>query len=289
MTLTKIALVTDSTSDISKAMEEALDIHVVPLSVNIDGKSYLDKIEITNEAFYEHIKTCEVLPTTSQVSPGLFYETYQKLHEEGYEHIISIHLSKTLSGTVDSARIASKMVSDEISVTVVDSLGATINLGLIVKALSKAIKEGKSVEEVVSLAEKLGKKVELYFLLDSLTNLEKGGRIGKASFLVGSLLNIKPILKLENGIIDSYDKVRGSKENKALIRLADIVSERIDKNKALYATIGYNSRKESAELLETLLRERGVSFTEVDYLEIGSVVSCHVGLGAAGIAFFQLD
>lgn len=287
--MSKIALVTDSTSDISKSMEEALGIKVVPLTVNIDGKSYLDRIDITNEAFYKHIETCEVLPTTSQVSPGLFYETYHKLYEEGYDEIISIHLSKNLSGTVDSARIASKMLSEEIKVTVIDSLGATISLGLVVKILAEAIKVGKTIEEVLDLAEKVKSKVELYFLLDSLTNLEKGGRIGKASFLVGSLLNIKPILKLENGVIDSYDKVRGSKENKALMKLADIVSEKVDPAKPLYGTLGYNSRKESAEVLESMLKERGVCFTEVDYLEIGSVVSCHIGLGAAGVAFFQLD
>jgi len=103
----------------------------------------------------------------------------------------------------------------------------------------------------------------------------------------GSL--IKPILRLEEGVIEGYDKVRGSKENKALIRLADVVAKKIDPSKKLYASFGYNDRRESSEQLKTLLQERGIETDEASWQEIGSVVSCHIGLGAVGIAFFQLD
>lgn len=280
---------TDSTADISREVADRLGIVVIPLTVHFEDKSYLDRIDISNQEFYKHLKTCKVLPTTSQISPGVFLETYQRLADEGFEEIISVHLAKTLSGTVDSARIASQMVSDKIKVTVVDSLTATMGLGNFVTYLAKLISENAPMTKIQQALIEVPQKTSLYFLLDSLDNLEKGGRIGKASYLLGSILNIKPILRLEEGVIEGYDKVRGSKENKALIRLADIVAQKIDPSKKLYASFGYNDRRESGEQLKKLLQERGIETDEASWQEIGSVVSCHIGLGAVGIAFFQLD
>ena len=287
--MSKIVIVTDSTADIPSEIADRLGIVVVPLTVHFEDKSYLDRIDISNQEFYEYLKTCKTLPTTSQISPGVFLETYQKLAEEGFEEIISVHLAKTLSGTVDSARIASRMIADKVKVTVVDSLTATMGLGNFVHYLAKLINEKAPMAKIQQAIVEIPKKTSLYFLLDSLDNLEKGGRIGKASYLVGSILNIKPILRLEEGVIEGYDKVRGSKENKALIRLADIVAQKIDPSKKLYASFGYNDRRESSEQLKTLLQERGIETDEASWQEIGSVVSCHIGLGAVGIAFFQLD
>lgn len=280
---------TDSTADISREVADRLGIVVIPLTVHFEDKSYLDRIDISNQEFYEHLKTCKTLPTTSQISPGVFLETYQRLADEGFEEIISVHLAKTLSGTVDSARIASQMVSDKIKVTVVDSLTATMGLGNFVTYLAKLISENAPMTKIQQTLIEVPQKTSLYFLLDSLDNLEKGGRIGKASYLLGSILNIKPILRLEEGVIEGYDKVRGSKENKALIRLADIVAQKIDPSKKLYASFGYNDRRESGKQLKKLLQERGIETDEASWQEIGSVVSCHIGLGAVGIAFFQLD
>ena len=287
--MSKIVIVTDSTADIPSEIADRLGIVVVPLTVHFEDKSYLDRIDISNQEFYEYLKTCKTLPTTSQISPGVFLETYQKLAEEGFEEIISVHLAKTLSGTVDSARIASQMIADKVKVTVVDSLTATMGLGNFVHYLAKLINEKAPMAKIQQAIVEIPKKTSLYFLLDSLDNLEKGGRIGKASYLVGSILNIKPILRLEEGVIEGYDKVRGSKENKALIRLADVVAKKIDPSKKLYASFGYNDRRESSEQLKTLLQERGIETDEASWQEIGSVVSCHIGLGAVGIAFFQLD
>ncbi len=287
--MSKIVIVTDSTADISREVADRLGIVVIPLTVHFEDKSYLDRIDISNQEFYEHLKTCKTLPTTSQISPGVFLETYQRLADEGFEEIISVHLAKTLSGTVDSARIASQMVSDKIKVTVVDSLTATMGLGNFVTYLAKLISENAPMTKLQQALIEVPQKTSLYFLLDSLDNLEKGGRIGKASYLLGSILNIKPILRLEEGVIEGYDKVRGSKENKALIRLADIVAQKIDPSKKLYASFGYNDRRESGKQLKKLLQERGIETDEASWQEIGSVVSCHIGLGAVGIAFFQLD
>ena len=287
--MSKIVIVTDSTADIPSEIADRLGIVVVPLTVHFEDKSYLDRIDISNQEFYEYLKTCKTLPTTSQISPGVFLETYQKLAEEGFEEIISVHLAKTLSGTVDSARIASQMIADKVKVTVVDSLTATMGLGNFVHYLAKLINEKAPMAKIQQAIVEIPKKTSLYFLLDSLDNLEKGGRIGKASYLVGSILNIKPILRLEEGVIEGYDKVRGSKENKALIRLADIVAPKIDPSKKLYASFGYNDRRESSEQLKTLLQERGIETDEASWQENGSELSCHIGLGAVGIAFFQLD
>ena len=164
-----------------------------------------------------------------------------------------------------------------------------MGLGNFVTYLAKLISENAPMTKLQQALIEVPQKTSLYFLLDSLDNLEKGGRIGKASYLLGSILNIKPILRLEEGVIEGYDKVRGSKENKALIRLADIVAQKIDPSKKLYASFGYNDRRESGKQLKKLLQERGIETDEASWQEIGSVVSCHIGLGAVGIAFFQLD
>lgn len=285
--LSKICIVTDSTADIPDELVGAHGIKVIPLTVYLDGKSYLDRVNISNQEIYSYLSQCEQLPTTSQISPGEFVKTYTELAEAGYDGIVSVHLSKQLSGTVESARIASKMVEDKIKVAVVDSLSATIGLGSEVLFLAKMAEKGASLEEVSKTAEELAQKMDIIFLLDSLNNLEKGGRIGKASFLIGSILNIKPILRLKDGVIDCYEKVRGNKANKALLRLVDIVESQIDKTRPVHMVFGYNDKKESADLLRQEMSTRDLDIIDDGYFELGSVVSTHIGLGAFGVAFFQ--
>ena len=285
--MSKIRIVTDSTADLSQELVERYQIKVVPLDVLIEGTAYKDKIDLTNEEYYGILRSMKDLPTTSQPSPAVFADVYRELAAEGAEHIISIHISSDLSGTYQSSVLAAGMVEQEVAVHNFDSRSATMGLGLVVLSAAKMVEEGRSAEEILDSVKVVIQKLDLYFLLDSLDNLHKGGRIGKASHLFGSLLNIKPVLNLSNGVISAYEKVRGNKDNKALERLIAILAEKIDPSKKLYCTMGYCDNRDVAEYIVERLRDH-VDCDEFVYLQIGSVVGTHIGMGAVGMAFYQL-
>lgn len=285
--MSKIRIVTDSTADLSQELVERYQIEMVPLTVTINGTSYKDKVDITNETFYQLMQSSEELPTTSQITPAEFAEVYQRIAQEGTEHIISIHLASDLSGTYQSSVLAANMVQDTIAVHNIDSRNATIGMGLIVLSAAKMVESGMELEEILERLQEIVAKTEIYFLLDSLDNLHKGGRIGKASQLVGSLLNIKPILCLKDGVISAYEKVRGNKGNKAQERLIDILIEKIDPDKEVYCVIGYCDNLEHSQHIQERL-EGKINCSEFVYMQIGSVVGTHIGMGANGMAFYQL-
>ncbi len=285
--MSKIRVVTDSTADLTPELVERYGITVVPLTVFADGKAYKDKIDITNEEFYALLQSSKELPTTSQPSPAAFADVYRQLAAEGAEQIISIHISTALSGTYQSSVLAAGLVAQEVTVHNVDSKIATMGLGLLVIAAARMVEVGDSADNILQVLDEIVKKQRLYFLLDSLDNLHKGGRIGKASHLFGSLLNIKPVLCFTDGVINVQDKVRGNKDNKALERLIEILLEKIDPSKKLYCAMGYCDNKKTAEYIVERVKEH-VNCDDFIYLQIGSVVGTHIGMGAVGMAFYQL-
>lgn len=285
--MSKIRIVTDSTADLNQELVEQYGIKVVPLEVLVEGTAYKDKVDITNEEFYKILRAVKELPTTSQPSPAVFADAYRELAAEGAEHIISIHISSELSGTYQSSVLASGMVADIVTVHNFDSRTATMGLGLIVLSAARMVEAGKPLEDILAVLRQIIAGTNIYFLLDSLDNLHKGGRIGKASHLFGSLLNIKPVLNLSDGVISAYEKVRGNKDNKALERLIEILAEKIDPSRKLYCTMGYCDNRETAEYIVERLRGH-VDCDEFVYLQIGNVVATHIGMGAVGMAFYQL-
>lgn len=285
--MSKIRIVTDSTADLSQEILERYQIEMIPLTVTIDEKSYRDKVDITNDDFYRLMQASEKLPTTSQIAPATFVETYTKMANDGVEHIISIHLSSELSGTYQSSVLAADLVKNNVAVYNIDSRTATIGLGLIVLAAANMVETGMELEDIIVQLQKIVQNTDLYFLIDSLDNLHKGGRIGKASHLFGSLLNIKPILRLNDGVISAHEKVRGNKGNKALEHLIDVLIEKIDPSKKVYCTIGYCDNLEVSQYIQERLQKE-VQCDEFVYCQIGSVVGTHIGMGAIGLAFYQL-
>lgn len=285
--MSNIRIVTDSTADLTPELVERYGIKVVPLEVLVEGKAYKDKIDISNDEYYKLLQSAKELPTTSQPSPAAFAEAYRELAAEDAEHIISIHISSELSGTYQSSVLAAGLVDGAVKVYNFDSRTATMGLGLIVLSAARLVEEGLELNVILQRIEEIIQKTAIYFLLDSLDNLHKGGRIGKASHLFGSLLNIKPVLCLSDGVISAYEKVRGNKDNKALERLIAILAEKIDPDKKLYCTVGYCDNREIADYMVEKLKEK-VQCNEFIYLQIGSVVATHIGMGAVGLAFYQL-
>lgn len=289
-----IAIVTDSTADIPQRLVEELNIKVIPLSVHFGGRAYLDRIDISNQEFYNYIGTAKTLPTTSQPSPAQYVDVYRACKEEGAERIVSMHISSEMSGTYQGAKMAADMVKDEIPVEVVDSRTVTIGLGLAVVTLARFIKDHPSAswEDILAQIESLVKNTRIFFLLDTLDNLQKGGRIGKASYLVGSILNIKPILVVEDGFIGAHEKIRGRKIEKAIDHLTDTVMSMIDPKKTLYFALGSNDddylRLLEASFLPKLAANPDFETERLDNFALGCVVTTHIGLGGFGIAYYQL-
>ena len=217
----KIGLVTDSTCDLSPDLLKKYQITAVPLNIHLEGEVYQDRVDLQAEEFYERLPSVSKLPSTSQPSVGQFLECYNNLKDK-YDRLISIHLSGNLSGTVESATLASRQI-EGIEVEVIDSYSASYGLGFQVLKAAMLIESGEEdIKEIKKQVEKVKNNTSVYFTVDDLKYLEKGGRIGKAQSLLGSVLKFNPILKLDHtdGQVTSYKKIRG--ETRTINEMADL-------------------------------------------------------------------
>lgn len=285
--MTKIGIVTDSTADLPTAVASRYGIQVIPLTVELNGDQYLDRVNISNAEFYDRLNHLAELPKTSLPKPELFTEAYQKLVDDGCEVIYSLHISAELSGTVNAARLIAQSFKAA-DIRVWDSRTATMGLGFLTQLLAERVETGATPEACDAFLEEAIQKLKIYFLLDSLDNLEKGGRIGKAGYLVGSILNIKPILILSDGVISVHKKMRGNNKDRVIKELTDAVMADIDPGKPVHIVAGYNNDLQSAEQFIHALQKR-LPAVDPDYFELGAVVTTHIGLGAYGAAFLQTE
>lgn len=277
--MTKIRLVTDSTADIPAEVRDALGIEMVPLKLHFGNETFLDDVTIDAKEFYRKLAGAKELPTTSQPSPLDFLDVYRKLAKEPDVCIISIHLSSALSGTYQSAVLAKSMLEEPADITVMDSKSATCGIGLLTVAAAEAAREGKSKEEILALIERLRRETTIYFMVDTLECLQKGGRIGKAAGLLGTLLNIKPILCIdEEGEVATVDKVRGQK--RAMARIMELLKERY--LGPVNVTIAHADSPESAQEWGALVQEN-MQVNTLNYNRIGPVIGAHAGIGAIGV------
>ena len=216
-----VRIVTDSAADLSDAETSELGIEVVPLSIRFGEEEYTDRVDLSVAEFYDKMADLDVLPETAAPSPGAFEAVFRKLVDEGADEIVCINLSLALSATGQAAQSAAKAVSDLVPVTCVDSKSITGGLGTMVIAAARAAAEGASAAEIVALAEELIPRTHVFGVLDTLDNLKKGGRIGNAQALLGTMLSIKPCLDLSSGEVEEAGKQRTRK--KALAWLKTVV------------------------------------------------------------------
>lgn len=279
----KIKLVTDSTADISQEVLAQYGIEMVPLKVHFGEEEFLDSVTIQSQEFYEKLTQSNVLPTTSQPSPVEFLEVYKKLIAEDPDvSIISIHISANLSGTYQSAVLAKSLLEDEsANITLIDSKSASYGIGMLVIAAAKAIEQGKSLEEVVEEVYDIRNKMGLYFVVDTLEYLQKGGRIGKAASVLGSLLNVKPILSLDHeGEVYSVDRVRGQK--KALGRMVELFQQDFRQDQPLRMILAHSNAPDFAEEVGALMKQH-FAVDEVIYTTLSPVIGTHTGPGTIGV------
>ena len=272
-----IGLVTDSTADLPQKILESYDIEVVPLNVHFGEELFKDGVDIQTDDFYQKLEESELLPSTSQPSVGDFLEKYREMGDK-YDEIISIHISGELSGTVNSAELAARELS-ELDIKIIDSYGASLGHGFQVILAARMIAQGYSREEIIQAVEKARKNTSIYFTVGELTYLQEGGRIGKASALLGSVLNFNPILEIDTatGIIGPHSKTRGRKRT---------VKKMLTVNKkeltAEPTWLGYLNGKAGdfyTSFCEQMTAEAEKTTTELEIFcsDLGPVIGSHVG------------
>lgn len=277
-----VRIVTDSTCDLPAALVEAHGITVVPLTVFFDDEALLDGAEISAGEFYDRLRASSTLPRTSQPSVELFRETYQRVAADGDE-IVSIHLTSKLSGTLNAASVAREEVAPEIHVDLIDSYQVSLGLGLIVLEAARAAQSGASLAEVVATARRAMDRVSVHVCVDTLEYLQKGGRIGRARSFLGSVLSIKPILKVENGEVAPLERVRTrSKANERVFEIASSMA------RAKEMFIAHSANEGEARAMIERLRPR-LPHTDLILAEIGPVVGVYAGPGALGIAALERE
>ncbi|AQY50041.1 DegV family protein [Listeria weihenstephanensis FSL R9-0317] len=278
----KIAIVTDSTAYLPQAVIDKFQIYSVALSVTIDGKSYTENRDINESNFYEIIQGATTFPTTSQPAPGDFILLYERLRDEGFETIISIHLSSGISGTYQNAVSAGGIVSG-IRVIAYDSGIACMAMGMMVeKAAELALNSEIDTDIILAKLDSMRAAMNAYFLVDDLNHLARGGRLSNAQAIIGSLLQIKPILHFENKKIVLYEKIRTQK--KALRRIEDLLGEAIKKDLAQQAYIVHGNNYEKALVWKNELQKK---YPDVDFniSYFGPVIATHLGEGALALVW----
>ncbi|UUV19000.1 DegV family EDD domain-containing protein [Fusobacteria bacterium ZRK30] len=273
----EIAIITDSTSDLTPALIGDLSVNIIPLKIKFDGnKYYKDGIDISKTDFWHKIITEGVVPKTSQPSPAEFKNLYQRLLKRGYKKIITILISSKLSGTQQAAKVARGMLPEEKDIAIIDSKNVWLGSGHLVLEAAKMAKAGESFETIIENVEEMRNKGKIYFVVDELKYLERGGRIGKASAKIGGVLNIKPILKVEDGEVHNEKKAIG---DKGAMKYMEKLLKQEAKNGSIVLYTGWGGTKHQSENADEL-RKSVEKFDNVDYqsrCEVGSTIGSHSG------------
>ncbi|MCZ2257675.1 DegV family protein [Sporosarcina sp. G11-34] len=277
----RTAVVTDSTAYLPSYIRKELNIHMIPLSVTLDGEVYDEEIDISATDFYNKVRGENSLPKTSQPPIGRFVELFESLKEE-YDAVISIHLSGGISGTFAGAIQAGDMV-DDLSVHAFDSEISCYLQGFYVIRAAQLANEGAAPGVIMDELNEMKTSMRAYFMVDDLTHLQRGGRLSAAQALIGGLLQVKPLLHFQEKVIVPFEKIRTRK--KAMKRIADMLAEDAE-TMLLEAVIIHGNRPDDAKVWLTELSERlpNVQFTISHF---GPVIGTHLGEGAMGLGWVK--
>jgi len=276
-----VAIVTDSTADLPPELAASRSITVVPLTLNLDGHSLLDGVDIKPDEFYRRLPGLTTHPTTSQPSPGRFAEAYSALLAD-HESVISIHISEKLSGTYASACQAADM-TDPKRVHVVDSQLVSMSLGLITLTASAMASKAADVEAIESKVLNMRTHVQTYFSVATLEFLRRGGRIGRAGALLGSVLQVKPVLCIRDGQVTPLERVRTFE--RALNRIVELTRE-VDRGHGVCLIVGHADADADAERISRDLEP----IAETLMIQpLGPVVGAHAGPGVVGVGCYPAE
>jgi DegV family protein with EDD domain len=274
-----VRIVTDSACDLPEAICEELGVSVVPLTIRFGDREFVDRKELSVDDFWRELGASSVLPETAAPSVGAFEETFRRLSDEGADAIVCINLSARLSATMQSAQVAAKALDGTTPVEIIDSLSASMGIGNLVLHAARRARDGASLEEIVSEVNDRRQREHVFAALDTLEYLRKGGRIGGAQALLGSMLSIKPIISVLDGAVEPAGRVRT--RSKALRFLVDQIPVG---NVELISVLHANA-PDIDEFLEMLAP--AVPDAEVTVGKIGPVIGVHTGPRVMGIAWID--
>lgn len=274
-----IRVVTDSSCDLTEETLSELGIGLVPLRIRFGEEELVDRHELSAKEFWSRCAASPVLPSTAAPSPGQFQAELEALAAAGAEGIVCVDLSSKMSATIDSARQAARALEERIPVRVVDSLSVSLGLGLVVTEAARAAAAGAGLDEVVAVAERSVGSMRLYGAIDTLENLKKGGRIGGARALLGSVLAIKPVIEVRDGVVEQESKQRT--RSKSLRYLADKVTSAGPVRRLAVFSADAPDVDELMNLLAGVVPSEG----PVLFGDVGPVIGSHSGPGAIGVAW----
>ncbi|WP_299426087.1 DegV family protein [uncultured Meiothermus sp.] len=278
----KVAIVTDSTSDL-QARAAQMGVEVVPLYVNFQGKVHKDWVEITPAAIFEGVKAGAGMPSTSQPSPADFKTVYEQALKKA-DHVLSVHISSKLSGTVGSANLAAQEFPGK--VTVFDSLAASMGIGMMVERIRELMDQGADLPQVLVELERIRSDHIVRFTLATLDYLKKNGRIGGAQALLGGLLGIKPILTVKEGRVEPAGRARG--EKKALAEMVESLKTWAAGRQKIRIYYLYNAEESDVAAFKAAVQATGLPLEERVTSSIGGVISTHTGPGLYGYYAYSL-
>jgi len=276
--MTQIQVVTDSACDLSPETVQDRGIGVVPLSIRFGTEEFVDREELSTKEFWDRVITGSVIPETAAPSPGAFQQAFENAASDGRPGVLCVTLSSRLSATYQSACAAASSVSDRIEVRVVDSLTLTMGLGLIVLAACDMADQGASLEEVSDAVEAMKARTRVYGVVESLDFLRLGGRIGGAAHLVGSLLSIKPVIEVRDGVVEVESKQRTRQRS-----LQYLAAKAVDAGPLERLAVANGAATDIGEVLDILTKAD--TRHEIVLTDLGPVIGSHAGPGAIGVCF----
>jgi DegV family protein with EDD domain len=274
-----IRVVSDSACDLPPALCEQLGIEIVPLTIRFGADELIDRVELTTAAFWERLARSPLVPETAAPSVGAFESTFRALHEGGADGIVCINLSSRMSATMQSAQIAAKALDGVCPVTVIDSKSASMGIGMLCIEAARRAREGADLDTIVRAVEDARDRAHLLFTVDTLEYLRKGGRIGGAQAMLGSMLSIKPVITVKDGAVEPVGKVRT--RSKALRYVVDHV-----KGRQIESLCVLHAQAPDVEAFLAML-EPIMPASEIVVGEIGPVVGVHTGPATIGVTWLE--
>jgi DegV family protein with EDD domain len=284
----KVGIVTDSCASIPESLLESLDIHWVPYYIHRGKEVLRDLVTIQGEAFYQWLPTAKELPQTASPGPGDYLKMYEELDQAGVREVVSIHMTSKGSGAYQAARTAQSMAKEAIPnlvVEVIDTLNVSMCHGWVVIEAARASLDGKSFLEVLEIVRKLIPATRMIQTADTLKYLYMGGRIGKAKHMVGSLLNIKPLISMEDGVIVPVGQARS--RARAYQMIVDRIEAAVGNLGKIKIAYMHAAAREEAEKIKTMVEERLISVESI-IAELSPALGVHTGPGTAGVCYYPV-
>lgn len=278
-----LKIVMDTAGDLPKGWQESYDIDLIPINIIHDGKNYRQGIDIQYDDFYRMVESSDELPSTSQPTPYQFVEFYRQIAKPE-DTVLSIHVTEKLSGTMASALKAVEELKGELNIIPFDSASGTICMGMMAREARELDRAGKTIEDILARLDEIRRKMELVFTVDTLKYASMSGRVKHLQFALASMLNIKPIIELKNGLLEMGEKVRS--RNKSIDLVLEKMKRKFGDQRIIVGVLHAHAPEAGMNLMEKVIGQ--LNCAEVIYSEISISLAAHFGPGTLGLAGYPI-